>query len=138
MLLTRSASRLLPTSLFPRTSAIQQRWISSKELAQILSREFPQIDPRTLRESRIRALLSTKLIKSSVNTGEVHNAWRDLYNEKLHDAAYEEAADPGELCDGELNSWRNDRLKVEMDKSVEVPSVSAHEAKTRLKQASRK
>ena len=72
------------------------------------------------------------------NLAEVHTAWKEIYNAKLHDTAYEEAADPGEQCDGELHSWRNERLKVEKDRTHQVPSVSAHEATTKLKMSPKK
>ena len=112
-----------------------RQWSSVREMAKLLAEKYPTQDPRTLRESRLKSLIDT-ISKSpaNVNLSSVHNAWRDIYNEKLHETAYEEAADPGEQCDGELNSWRNDRLKVEKDKDIHIPSVSAHEASTRLKQ----
>jgi len=73
--------------------------------------------------------------KSSVNVRELHQAWKTLFEKEAHETAFEEAADPGEQCDGELNSWRNDRLRAERDKNYKVPQVSAHEAATRLKQS---
>lgn len=93
-----------------------------------------------LRESRIKAfasgLVREKSELSKLSVADVHTHWKALYEAELHDVAYEEAADPGEQCDGELNSWRNDRLKAELDRNHQVPHVSAHEAVTRLKKGS--
>lgn len=120
--------------------SILRRYISTVELARLLRRSHPLEDPRALRESRIKTFASTLLREkgdlSKMSIAEVHSQWKALYEAELHDVAYSEAADPGEQCDGELNSWRNDRLKVELDKNHQVPQVSAHEAATRLKRGS--
>ena len=122
-----------------RVESVIRRFISSGELAKLLRRAHPQEDPRVLRESKVKSLASS-VIKSpstlaGVNMNEVHRTWKSMYEREAHETAYQEAADPGELCDGELNSWRNDRLRAEQDRNYKVPQVSAHEATTRLKQA---
>ena len=63
---------------------------------------------------------------------QILETWKSLYATRFHDSAFEEMADPGELCDGELPSWRDARLRVEADPTVKVPQVSAHEAVMKL------
>jgi hypothetical protein len=111
------------------------RCASSADIARLLANKYPSQDPRALKESRIQTFLSALPADTvqDIKIASVHSAWKDIYEAKLHDTAFDEAADPGELCDGELNSWRNDRLRVEKDKNASVPSVSAHEA--RIEQA---
>ena len=115
-----------------------RRFISTLEVAKILSREYPTQDPRSLKESRVR-VLARYVIRSrpggaAVDIAKVHETWKDLYDAQLHETAFDEMADPGEQCDGELPSWTRDRLSVEKDKNYVVPSVCAHEASLRLKQ----
>ena len=104
---------------------------TARDLANVLRDKFPNIDPRSLKESRIVSLLPHSV--PVVNTSEIHSEWKKIYEKSLHDSAFDEMADPGELCDGELPSWTRDRLRSEHDKDYEAPTVSAHEAKTRLK-----
>ena len=61
-----------------------------------------------------------------------------MYSTRLHEAAFEEMADPGEQCDGELPSWRDARLRVEADPTTFVPQVSAAEAVVKLNKKNRK
>lgn len=127
-----------------RFNLVTRRFISTSELATLLRSTHPHEDPRVLRESKVKTLASS-VMKSQfpyattglvgVSISEVHQKWKSMFERAAHDLAYEEAADPGEQCDGELNSWRNDRLRAEKDRSCDVPQVSAHEAATRLKQA---
>jgi hypothetical protein len=123
-----------------------RRLVSTTELAKILRTVHPQEDPRVLKESKVK-LFASSVMKSrfpesgsatSVNVRELHEKWKTLFEKDAHETAYEEAADPGEQCDGELNSWRNDRLRAEEDRNYKVPQVSAHEAATRLKQGPHK
>ena len=122
-----------------------RRLISTTDLAKVLRKTHPQEDPRVLKESKVK-LFASSVMKSrfpdsgtlaSVNLQEVHKHWKQLFEKDAHETAYEEAADPGEQCDGELNSWRNDRIRAEQDRNCRVPQVSAHEAATRLKQGSK-
>jgi|LauGreDrversion4_2_1035121.scaffolds.fasta_scaffold2029858_1 hypothetical protein len=106
--------------------------LSSRDIARGLREKFPNIDPRSLKESRVVSLLPHSAA-AGANLAEVHAEWKSIYEKSLHDSAFDEMADPGELCDGELPSWTRDRLRSEQDKDYEAPSVSAHEAKTRLK-----
>lgn len=124
-----------------RTITLSRRLISTTELAKLLRRTHPHEDPRVLKESKVKSLASS-IMKSrfpesglvGVNVSELHQTWRTIFEKETHETAFNEAADPGEQCDGELNSWRNDRLRAEQDKTYKVPEVSAHEAATRLKQ----
>lgn len=127
-----------------RFNLVSRRFISTSELATLLRSAHPHEDPRVLRESKVKSLASSVMESRSPSAGsglvgvsiaEVHQKWKSLFERATHELAYEEAADPGEQCDGELNSWRNDRLRAEKDRNCSVPQVSAHEAATRLKQA---
>jgi hypothetical protein len=124
---------MLPHSLLRATNI---RFFSAsstaRDLAKLLREKFPNIDPRSLKESRIVSLLPHATTAVS-NHAEIHSEWKKIYEKSLHDSAFDEMADPGELCDGELPSWTRDRLRAENDKDYEAPTVSAHEAKTRLK-----
>lgn len=110
-----------------------RRWISSTQLARLLANKHPTIDPRSVKESKLAALVG-EVTDEKIKSKEVHAAWKTEYDTRMHDSAFDEMADPGEQCDGELPSWTRDRLSVEKDKNFNVPSVSAHEASTRLKQ----
>jgi hypothetical protein len=114
--------------------SIQNRLISTTELARLLDKTHPKEDPNFLRESRIKSLAKPLTNFSPIDFHRVHSEWKSIYNARLHDTAYEEMADAGEQCDGELPSWQRDRLRVEKDKTADIPSVSAHEATVRLKQ----
>ena len=125
------------------TSSYGRRCISSFEVAKLLVRQHPQEDPRSLRETRVKAFSDSILQKqdksiTDLNITEIHQAWKEIYNAQLHDTAFDEMADPGEQCDGELPSWTRDRLSVEKDKDFNVPTVSAHEASVRLRQLKNK
>jgi hypothetical protein len=124
-----------------RLITLKPRFISSGDLAKLLRKSYPHEDPRVLRESKVKSL-ALSVTKGRFNESElgaisvrdVHSNWQKLFENDTHETAFEEAADPGEQCDGELNSWRNDRLRAEQDRTYKVPQVSAHEAATRLKQ----
>lgn len=122
-----------------KRNVLNRRWISSREVAKLLISKYPNQDPRSVREAKVKSFINPLLPKISesnideIPISEIHQKWKKLYEARLHDTAFEEAADPGEQCDGELNSWRNDRLKAEKDKNFKAPSVSAHEAATLLK-----
>ncbi len=107
--------------------------MSVRDIAKSLREKFPNIDPRSLKESRVLSLLPKTAPVSKLS--EIHSEWKVIYEKSLHDSAFDEMADPGELCDGELPSWTRDRLRSEKDKDYDVPTVSAHEAKTRIKQS---
>lgn len=114
------------------------RRISSRQLGRLLLQEHPTVDPRSVKPSRL-VTLTKKIMQSRASSEtpdyeKVLDAWKSEYNKQMHDSAYEEMADPGEQCDGELPSWTRDRLSVEKDKNFNVPSVSAHEAITRINQ----
>lgn len=114
---------------------LQRRFMTVAEAAKLLSRKFPKEDPNFLREAKVVWYCKQVLTPSaSPDIPSIHSQWKKLYNAQLHDSAYEEMADPGEQCDGELPSWQRDRKRVEEDKTVDIPSVSAHEATVRLKQ----
>lgn len=124
-------------------NAILPRWIKStpRDLAKLIMSQNPNVDPRSLREAKVKTLLHSFVDENEamkVAVSEIHDKWKLLYEAQLHDTAFEEAADPGEQCDGELNSWRNDRIKAEIDKDFKAPSVSAHEAATFLDKRSKK
>ncbi len=114
----------------------QRRSISSKDAARLLDRNLPKEDPNFLKESRVKTFMRALIPAASteLNCCDVHSHWKKFYNNRLHESAFEEMADPGEQCDGELPSWTRDRLKAEKDKSFTAPSVSGHEATVRLKQ----
>lgn len=123
-------------------NVLNRRWISSREIAKLLISKYPNQDPRSVREAKVKSFIINPLLPKisesdidEIPISEVHQKWKLLYEARLHDTAFEEAADPGEQCDGELNSWRNDRLKAEKDKNFKAPSVSAHEAATLLKRS---
>jgi Fe-S-cluster formation regulator IscX/YfhJ len=116
-----------------------RRWISSREIAKLLVRRYPDQDPRSVREAKVKSFIAPLITEQQeseiASMRDIHNSWKSVYEARLHDTAFEEAADPGEQCDGELNSWRNDRLKAEQDRNFKAPSVSAHEAATLLKRS---
>jgi Fe-S-cluster formation regulator IscX/YfhJ len=123
-------------------NVLNRRWISSREIAKLLISKYPNQDPRSVREAKVKSFIINPLLPKisesdidEIPISEIHQKWKLLYEARLHDTAFEEAADPGEQCDGELNSWRNDRLKAEKDKNFKAPSVSAHEAATLLKRS---
>ena len=123
-------------------NVLNRRWISSREIAKLLISKYPNQDPRSVREAKVKSFILNPLLPTitesdidEIPISEIHQKWKLLYEARLHDTAFEEAADPGEQCDGELNSWRNDRLKAEKDKNFKAPSVSAHEAATLLKRS---
>jgi hypothetical protein len=122
---------MISHSLLRRNFRFFATAVSVRDLAKSLREKFPNIDPRSLKESRVVSLLPKSASLS--NVAEIHSEWKSIYEKSLHDSAFDEMADPGELCDGELPSWTRDRLRSEKDKDYEAPSVSAHEAKTRLK-----
>lgn len=103
-----------------------------KKIAARLFQEFPAEDPGKLKLAKVARLLNEKSIQAARAEG-VLAEWKFLYERHAHDSAYEEMAEPGELCDGELPSWRNARLSVERDPTLSVPDVSASEAAMRLK-----
>jgi len=128
-------------SIITARSVYLRQYSSVTSLAKLLHKQFPKQDPRSLKESRVGALLKSVSPQSAEAAGtplaELHAAWKSIYEKSLHESAYEEMADPGEQCDGELPSWTRDRLKSEKDRNFKAPSVSAHEAKTRLLQKSK-
>ena len=136
-------------------SLVHRRWISAGELAsmllisfnssivELLANEYPKTDPRSIKAARVQLLSATALVKqgdssTEISVEDVHAAWRMEYDSRLHETAFDEMADPGEQCDGELPSWTRDRLSVERDPEFNVPTVSAHEAATRLKDKPKK
>ncbi|EEQ98787.1 hypothetical protein Pmar_PMAR023324 [Perkinsus marinus ATCC 50983] len=58
-----------------------------------------------------------------------------MYERRLHDAAFDEAADSGEQCDGELHSWRKDRMDTEKDPSKVVPDLASAQSVQRARKA---
>ena len=124
---------MLPNSLLRTNFRYFSISSTARDLAKLLRDKFPNIDPRSLKESRIGSLLPKHSPAPVASMAEVHSEWKKIYEKSLHDSAFDEMADPGELCDGELPSWTRDRIRAEIDEKYEAPSVSAHEAKTRLK-----
>ena len=115
-----------------------RRWISNREIAKLLVSRYPDQDPRSVREAKVKSFIAPLITEEECEIAsirDIHTSWKSVYEARLHDTAFEEAADPGEQCDGELNSWRNDRLKAEQDRNFKAPSVSAHEAATLLKRS---
>ena len=106
----------------------------AKKIASRLLDAFPAEDPGKLKPAKVERLLKSQAVtldRSSVDA--VLEQWKFLYERHAHDSAYEDMADPGELCDGELPSWRNARLSVERDPTFIVPDVSASEAAWKIK-----
>jgi hypothetical protein len=109
---------------------------SPYSIAKLLYNKYPQQDPRSIKESRVSTLLSNAGVElGDTDIGALHAEWKSIYEKSLHETAFEEMADPGEQCDGELPSWTRDRLKSEKDKDFQAPQVSAHEAKVRAIQS---
>ncbi len=105
-----------------------------KRIADSLFEQFPTEDPNKLKPAKLERMLKNTAAGTDKSAMvEVLRQWRILYERNAHDSAYEDMADPGELCDGELPSWRNARLSVERDPTVVVPDVSASEAALKLK-----
>jgi Fe-S-cluster formation regulator IscX/YfhJ len=120
---------------YPSTVISQLRLFSSTHsIAKQLYKKYPQQDPRAIKESKVATLLKElgpDATNSTTDLASLHSAWKSIYDKSLHESAYEEMADPGEQCDGELPSWTRDRLRSEKDKDFQAPQVSAHEAKVR-------
>jgi len=104
-------------------------------LATLLDSSLPNEDPGAIKSPAVDKLCRQLMpaLPSSLPLVEIHNTWKTLYLKRMHETAYEEVANPGELCDGELPSWRDARLRVEQDPTAQIASVSAHEAATKLK-----
>ena len=106
-----------------------RRTVGKDKIAQIakyLDEKFPTEDPSAVKPSRLKKLYKDDLQKDAAD--QILAEWRRLFEARLHDTAYEDMADPGELCDGELPSWEHARLSVEQDPSIQVPYINAHEA----------
>lgn len=106
--------------------------IDVAKTARILDDAFPNEDPATLKPRKIKEFLEKMNIQSE-DVATIKEEWEKLYLHRIHETAFEETANPGELCDGELPSWRDARLRVEKDPAAEVASVSANEAARKLK-----
>jgi hypothetical protein len=106
-------------------------------LARRLDEAAPDKDPASLKLAAIKSLANSlplpQALDREIDFAQVQKAWNEMFLKRMHDSAYEDMADPGELCDGELPSWRDARLRVEADPKADVPSVSAHEAATKLR-----
>ncbi len=113
------------------------KWSNYKDISEIILERNPTIDPRTLKISKLKSLCQ-EINKSEIsepNTKDLErimSEWKLKYENQLHESAFDEVANPGELCDGELPSWTRDRKRVEQDKDAKVSTVSGHEAATRL------
>lgn len=108
---------------------------SASSIAALLDEKFPNRDPSRITVEALDKVVYSELVMR-VERSQLESVlaeWRRMYEKRLHDAAYEDMADPGELNDGELPSWRDARLRVEADPSVVVPDVSAREAANKIK-----
>ena len=102
------------------------------KIAQLLDAAYPNEDPDSLKPRAIEEMLHKQKIPKP-DVAVLKEEWKKLYMQRIHETAFEETANPGELCDGELPSWRDARMRVEEDATVKVPSVSANEAARKLK-----
>jgi hypothetical protein len=117
--------------------SISRRFFTSQpdlsRLVAFLTETYPNEDPTQIKLSKIPGLLKKgNFFDDAIAPTQlerIHSEWKKEYEKKLHDSAYEEMADPGELSDGELHSWRNARLSVEKDPTFHVPDVTVHEGK---------
>lgn len=107
----------------------------------MINKKFPNEDPRGVQNRRIPSLV--KKTEFEVSGGPptadqlsvVKSLWLEMYERRLHDAAFDEAADSGEQCDGELHSWRKDRMDTEKDPSKVVPDLASAQSVQRARKA---
>ncbi|KAF4668269.1 hypothetical protein FOL47_003124 [Perkinsus chesapeaki] len=132
------ATKVTANSMRPFTT-----WSDHTVIAKAINKKFPNEDPRGVQDRKIPQLVRKMDLEVSGSNPEpdqlatVKSLWLELYEKRLHDAAFDEAADSGELCDGELHSWRKDRMDTERDPSKIVPELASAQSVQRARKAER-